>query len=72
MIPAEWYCELSWPVRPLSDAPSAANDSWLVVAEAGVGAEIGRVLGDDSGVTILAPSVLADADRPHFLMLSPE
>ncbi len=63
VIPAEWCCELSWPVRPLSDAPSTANDSWLVVAEGGVGAEIGRVLGDDSGVTILAPSVLADADQ---------
>ena len=28
-----------------------------------LGAEIGRVLGDDSGVTMLAPSVLADADQ---------
>jgi phthiocerol/phenolphthiocerol synthesis type-I polyketide synthase B len=59
VIPPEWYCELTWPVRPLSVGPTTASNSWLVVAEAGAGAEIGRVLGDDSRVTILAPSALA-------------
>ena len=48
MIPAEWYCDLTWPVRPLSGAETTAEGSWLVVAEAGLGPEIGRVLGDDS------------------------
>jgi phthiocerol/phenolphthiocerol synthesis type-I polyketide synthase B len=59
VIPPEWYCELTWPVRPLSVGQTTASNSWLVVAEAGAGAEIGRVLGDDSRVTILAPSALA-------------
>ncbi|HJT95003.1 MAG TPA: type I polyketide synthase, partial [Mycobacterium sp.] len=58
VIPPEWHCELTWPVQPLSVSQTAANDSWVVIAEAGVGDEIGRVLGDDSRVTILAPSAL--------------
>jgi phthiocerol/phenolphthiocerol synthesis type-I polyketide synthase B len=44
----------------LAGAEATAAGSWLVVAEARLGAEIGRVLGDDSCVTVLAPSVLAD------------
>ena len=60
VIPAEWYCELTWPVRPLSGIETTADFSWLVVAEADLGAEIGRVLGDDLGVTVLAPSALAE------------
>jgi phthiocerol/phenolphthiocerol synthesis type-I polyketide synthase B len=59
-VPAEWYCELTWPVRPFSGAETTAEGSWLVVAEAGLGAEIGRVLGDDSRVTVLATSLVAD------------
>jgi phthiocerol/phenolphthiocerol synthesis type-I polyketide synthase B len=68
VVPAEWYCELTWPVRPLSGpAPSTTNDYWLVVAEAGLGAEIGRMLGDDSRVTMLAPSALAQHADPAAL-----
>ncbi|HME74433.1 MAG TPA: type I polyketide synthase, partial [Mycobacterium sp.] len=64
VIPAEWYCELTWPARPLSGAETAADGSWLVVAEAALGGQIARVLGDDSRVTVMAPSVLAeDADQ---------
>ncbi|MFL6087549.1 MAG: type I polyketide synthase [Mycobacterium sp.] len=64
VIPAEWYCELTWPDRPLPGAEVAAAGSWLVVAEARLGAEIGRVLSDDYCVTVLAPSVVAeDADQ---------
>src|SRR3954451_1028146 len=60
VIPAEWYCELTWPDRPLPGAEVAAAGSWLVVAEARLGAEIGRVLSDDYCVTVLAPSVVAE------------
>ena len=61
VIPAEWYCELAWPVRALSGAAEiTAEGSWLVVAEAGLGAAMGAVLGADAGVTVLAPSVLAE------------
>jgi phthiocerol/phenolphthiocerol synthesis type-I polyketide synthase B len=62
-IPAEWYCELAWPPHGLPDAEAGVDSSWLVLADAEVGAEIGRVLGDESRVTVLSPSVLAeDAD----------
>ena len=59
-IPAEWYCELAWPARELSGAQADVDSSWLVLADSELGAEIGRVLGDDSRVTVLPPSVLAD------------
>jgi phthiocerol/phenolphthiocerol synthesis type-I polyketide synthase B len=62
-IPVEWYCELAWPARELPDAEAGVDSSWLVLANSNVSAEIGRVLGDDSRVTVLSPSALAeDAD----------
>jgi phthiocerol/phenolphthiocerol synthesis type-I polyketide synthase B len=68
VVPAEWYCELTWPVRPLSDAArSGANDYWLVVAEADLGAAIGRLVGDDTRVTLLTPSALSDHADPATL-----
>jgi acyl carrier protein len=60
VIPSEWNYELKWPVRPLSAAETAGDGSWLVVADASLGAEIGHVLGEDSRVTVVAPSALAD------------
>jgi phthiocerol/phenolphthiocerol synthesis type-I polyketide synthase B len=60
LIPVEWYCELAWPPRGLSDAEAGVDSSWLVLADSEVGAEIGRVLGDESRVTVLSPSVLAE------------
>ena len=45
MIPAEWYCELGWPAHPLPAAETTPEGSWLVVADAELGAEIARVLG---------------------------
>ncbi len=61
VVPAEWYYELTWQDRPLTNAaPGTTNDVWLVVAEASLGAEIGRLLGDDVRVTMLAPSALAE------------
>ena len=59
-IPAEWYCELAWPARGLSVAEAGGDSSWLVLADSELGAEIGRVLGDDSRVTVLPPMVLAE------------
>ena len=52
----------SWPGRPANcPVRRPTQDSvWLVLADSGLGAEIGRVLGDDSRVTVLPPSVLAD------------
>ena len=68
VTPSEWDYELRWPVRPLSAAETAEDGSWLVVADASLGAEIVRVLGQDSRVEMLAPAVLADAaDGPALL-----
>jgi phthiocerol/phenolphthiocerol synthesis type-I polyketide synthase B len=59
VIPAEWSCELTWPARPLRAAETAMEGSWLVVAANSLGAEIGRLLGGDPSVTVLA----ANADE---------
>ena len=48
----------------MSGAQATVDSWWLVVADSELGAEIGRVLGDDSRVTVLPPSMLAeDADK---------
>ena len=63
-IPVEWYCKLAWPARELSGAQADIDSLWLVVADSELGAGIGCVLGDDSRVTVLPPSMLAeDADN---------
>jgi phthiocerol/phenolphthiocerol synthesis type-I polyketide synthase B len=57
LIPAEWWCELTWPARELPRAQADADGYWLVIADADVGAEMSRVLG--GSVTMLAE----DADN---------
>jgi phthiocerol/phenolphthiocerol synthesis type-I polyketide synthase B len=60
VVPAEWYCELTWPARPSTDPRDATDDSWLLIADAPLGAEIGRLLGGGSSVTVVPPSALAE------------
>jgi phthiocerol/phenolphthiocerol synthesis type-I polyketide synthase B len=58
-IPGPWWCQLTWPARPLPDAPAdsaGAERFWLVIAEAELGAEACRVL--DGPATVVSPSVL--------------
>jgi phthiocerol/phenolphthiocerol synthesis type-I polyketide synthase B len=57
--PPDWRYELTWPVRPLAGADTAADGSWLVLANGDLGAEIERAIGGDSRVKVLAPSFLA-------------
>ena len=59
VVPAEWYCELTWPARPSTDPRDAADDSWLLIVDAPLGAELGRLLGGGSSVTVVPPSALA-------------
>ena len=68
VIPAEWFCELTWPPRALSGIETSGRDSWLVVAGAEFGDEIGRLLGGDARVTVLDPSALANQDEPGALL----
>ena len=60
MVPAEWYCELTWPVRPSPEPRDGADGSWLLIGDAFLGAEIGRLLGVDASVAVLAPAVTAE------------
>ncbi|MBV8293924.1 MAG: SDR family NAD(P)-dependent oxidoreductase, partial [Mycobacterium sp.] len=59
-IPPEWYSRLAWPARTLSARQVDADSSWLVIADSELGAEIGHLLGDDSDVTVLPSSLLAE------------
>ncbi|WP_156746835.1 beta-ketoacyl reductase, partial [Mycobacterium sp. E2733] len=60
VIPAEWYCELEWPVRPLSAESGPAVGPWLVIADDGAGAQISHGLGEDATVTVMSPSALTE------------
>ncbi len=63
VIPAEWYAELTWPVLPLPHLATVPESRWLVIAEDGFATEIGRLLGDASRATVLAPSALENPDE---------
>ncbi|TRW82360.1 SDR family NAD(P)-dependent oxidoreductase [Mycolicibacterium sp. 018/SC-01/001] len=43
-VPAEWFCELTWPVTPLGDS-GVPSGSWVVVGDDRIGAEMTRHLG---------------------------
>jgi phthiocerol/phenolphthiocerol synthesis type-I polyketide synthase B len=59
-IPPEWYSQLTWQARPLSAEPADTDSSWLVITDSELGAELGRVLGDESDVTVLPTSLLTE------------
>jgi phthiocerol/phenolphthiocerol synthesis type-I polyketide synthase B len=60
VIPAEWSYELTWPARPLAEEPDRVGGSWLVIGDGSIGTRLGRLLGEDSVVTVLAD----DVDQP--------
>ncbi|HKP39823.1 MAG TPA: type I polyketide synthase [Mycobacterium sp.] len=57
LIPAEWWCELTWPARELRGAEVDTDGSWLVIADAELRTEMSLMLG--GSVTVLAE----DADN---------
>jgi phthiocerol/phenolphthiocerol synthesis type-I polyketide synthase B len=67
-VPADWFGELTWPVRALSAADISTKDSWLVVAEPAIGAEFSRLLDSGAQVTILPPAVLSGQADPAALV----
>ena len=67
-VPNDWFYELTWPKRELPVADTACTGSWLVLGDADVGVELGQVLGVDSRVAVLAPSVLEGDGDPAALL----
>ncbi len=60
VVPAEWVCTLHWPARPAAADPAPdAGQTWLVIADRAVGAEIGRLLGGGPAVTVVEPAELS-------------
>lgn len=62
LVPQDWYCQLTWPVRDLAEAPHDHDSVWLVIGEADLAAELGYALGDRARSSVLSPAVLADGD----------
>ena len=62
----DWFYELTWPIRELPAADTTADSSWLVLADAEAGIELGPLLGADSRV--LAPSVLEEGGDKAALL----
>lgn len=59
VIPAEWYREMAWPAQPASVERDIAGASWLVIGDADLALQIGRVEGADADVAVLSE----DADE---------
>ncbi len=64
----DWCYQLEWPVRPAPGADMPSSASWLVVAEAGLCAEMVRVVGVESRITLLTPTELAEESAPTPLL----
>ncbi len=61
VVPADWVCELHWPELPPADGiPGEADQTWLVIADRAVGAEMGRRLGAEDAVITVDPTELAE------------
>lgn len=62
-VPAQWFCELTWPTKPLAGQPvtdsGQSTARWLVVGDAQLAAQLGGALGRPDAVTTLP----AAADR---------
>lgn len=56
-VPHDWWCELTWPAVEAAPVETVTEQSWLVIGDDELGAEIGAMQG--GGVTALAASVLA-------------
>ncbi len=66
-VPSDWFHELTWPVRELPEADAVSGSSWLVLADAEVGDEFRDVLGMDSVVARLAPTLLEEGGGTEAL-----
>ncbi|KGI68357.1 type I polyketide synthase [Mycolicibacterium rufum] len=68
-VPVEWFCALTWPVKPLVASDNSQQGRWLVVGDARVGEEMGRLLDGPVRTLGAGDDGLADAvaDATHVL-----
>ncbi|CAA0107116.1 Phthiocerol/phenolphthiocerol synthesis polyketide synthase type I PpsB [Mycolicibacterium vanbaalenii] len=81
IVPPEWFCELTWPVKPLVGAPDPNVDPvegrWLVIGDDVVAGQLATLLGERSSVTTspaaAEPVALAEAvtKATHVLYAPP-
>ncbi|RDH76465.1 SDR family NAD(P)-dependent oxidoreductase [Mycolicibacterium moriokaense] len=77
VIPVEWYCELAWPAQPVSADRAASPTSWLVIGDASIAAQIGRLEGDGATIAALTEDA-ADAEleaaigEAEFVLYAPD
>ncbi|WP_153044937.1 type I polyketide synthase [Mycobacterium kansasii] len=64
----DWCYELAWPARPAPDTETSNPARWLVVADAGLCAEMRRAAGADTRVELLAQAALAADGDPGTLL----
>ncbi|WP_111508799.1 type I polyketide synthase [Mycobacterium kyogaense] len=61
-VPAEWFCDLTWPVKPLVAQPHTAEQGrWLVVGDVRVGDAMAHLLGSPVTTRAAADDGLAEA-----------
>ena len=56
-VPADWLYEPSWQTRPLPTTCDLGQARWVVLADAGLGAEFGRVLASRATVLRLGENI---------------
>ncbi len=62
-VPADWLYEPTWPSRPLPAAPIAATESWTVLGDDELAAELGSgPIGAAVNVLYAPPATLATRD----------
>ena len=63
-VPEPWFCELTWPEKPLADQPERPGPDgpvhWLVIAEPTLGAAMTRLADNGAVVTTLPATAGAD------------
>ncbi|WP_046322375.1 type I polyketide synthase, partial [Mycobacterium sp. UM_Kg1] len=62
-VPEDWWCELTWPATEAPAGGAPAEQSWLVIGDPDLGAELARA----GGVRVLEASVLDAGADPATL-----
>ncbi|WP_163745515.1 type I polyketide synthase [Mycobacterium lacus] len=63
----DWCYQLAWPIRPAPGIATPSTESWLVLADTGLAAELAHAVGA-SRVDLLAPTALAHDGDPSTLL----